>query len=116
MTSNEIKDLKEALKKKNQEVQAASIELSAASVKSAQLRRQLSDLERLLDFKAKEITVTDHAFVRYLERVLDLDIIELKRKLLSDELKSMIETGADKVTKDGITYVIRDKTIVTITD
>lgn len=65
------------------------------------------------------IYVSDHAIVRYLERVLGIDIEQLKDQIISDELLRHVEkfgtTGAFPVNGENPYLVILDKKqIVTI--
>lgn len=72
------------------------------------LEKQLSQAQQELEEtgRSDELIVSDHAVLRYLERVKGLDIKALRQEILTDELKSLhtrlgngkypIETGSDK--------------------
>lgn len=62
----------------------------------------------------KKAPVTDHAFVRYLERVLGHDVEEMKRYMVTPNIKAAIGLGATSVCVDGVTYKIKGRKIVTI--
>ena len=59
--------------------------------------------------------VTDHAVLRYLERVkgLDIDAIRLE---LGHVVDRAIELGAGAAVVDGVKYVLNEKTVVTCTE
>lgn len=56
--------------------------------------------------------VTDHAVLRYLERVKGVDI-DAVRVELGHIVDKAIEAGAGAAIVDGVKYVLNDKTIVT---
>ena len=58
--------------------------------------------------------VTDHAVLRYLERVKGVDIDAVRHEL-GHVVDRAIELGAGAAIIDGIKYVLNDRTIVTCT-
>jgi len=58
--------------------------------------------------------ISDHALLRYVERVLEIDVEKLRNHLLSKEIRCAIEAGAKSVTIDGIKFIVQGKTIVTM--
>ena len=56
--------------------------------------------------------VTDHALLRYLERVKGVDV-DAVRNELGHVVDKAIEAGAGATIIDGVRYVLNDKTIVT---
>lgn len=63
--------------------------------------------------KRTEIRVTDHAVVRYLERVEGMDIDAL-RNVIGHKVAEGIEQGACSVIVDGYRYFISDQSVVSI--
>lgn len=59
--------------------------------------------------------VTDHAVLRYLERVKGVDI-DAVRDELGRVVDRAIELGAGAAVVDGVKYVLNDRTIVTCTE
>ncbi len=57
--------------------------------------------------KHPRIAVTDHAVIRYMERVLGLDI-EPVRAAIADVAGPAVRTGATAIITDGFRYVVRD--------
>lgn len=57
------------------------------------------------------VTMSDHAFVRYLERYLGVDINEVKHQLLS-KFPPHVPDG--NFTAEGVTFVIKQNNVVTI--
>ena len=65
--------------------------------------------------------VTDHAFVRYLERVTEMDVKAEMDKILDQvmdggkTLRENINTlGSGKFTCNGVTYVVVDYAVVSV--
>jgi hypothetical protein len=58
--------------------------------------------------------VTDHAVLRYLERVKGIDI-EAARQELGHVVDRAVELGAGAAIIDGVRYVLSDRTVVTVT-
>lgn len=74
-------------------------------------RRRGRDASRRVKFK-----VTDHAVLRYLERVHGLDVHGVRNEILTEQLMDWIdqfETGRFPI-GGGLHAVVQDKTVVTI--
>ncbi|WP_211098404.1 hypothetical protein, partial [Azospirillum sp. B506] len=65
---------------------------------------------------AKDPVVSSHALLRYVERVMGIDVKALERSLHSQEVKAAIRAGATRITVDGIGLVVKDNVIVTVVD
>ncbi|WP_336802006.1 hypothetical protein [Kaistia sp. MMO-174] len=69
----------------------------------------------------RAISVTDHAVLRFMERVHDLDIDAIRQRIAerverSVELATSLDgEGTVTVVKDGFRYVVKGGTVVTIT-
>ncbi|WP_321448437.1 hypothetical protein [uncultured Cohaesibacter sp.] len=57
--------------------------------------------------------VTDHALVRYMERVLDIDV-EAVRDLIAFETAYAVQAKADALTTEGKRYVIKNGRVITV--
>ena len=62
--------------------------------------------------------VSEHAVLRYLERVKGYNIAEVEHAILTPKVLKMIETlgGTGKFPGDGFTIVMKDYTVTTITE
>ncbi len=74
---------------------------SAKSVKSAPSAKSATP----------EITVTDHAIVRFLERIVGLDIDSL-REIIGNAAASGAEHGAPSVRALGARFMVRDNRVI----
>lgn len=69
------------------------------------------------DLKPEEIVCSQHAFVRYFERVKGIDIQQVEKDIITDDIKNMVETlgGTGEFPhKEGFILVMKDKIITTI--
>lgn len=58
--------------------------------------------------------VSDHALMRYLERIIGIDIDSIRKGILTPEVVSSIKSGAKKIRSNGFVFLIKDGTIATI--
>ncbi|MFV3076505.1 hypothetical protein [Niveispirillum fermenti] len=61
-----------------------------------------------------EPTVSAHALLRYLERVLEIDLKTMESALLTPTVRQAMQAGATRVTINGVDFVIKDNVIVTV--
>lgn len=65
-----------------------------------------------------EIHVTDHALIRYLERVKGLDRAALEAEIVTDELQGLVDqiggSGRIPLKASGFTVVLRDYAILSL--
>ena len=57
--------------------------------------------------------ITDHALVRYLERVHGVDV-EQARQRIAEDTKHAVETGAAALKKDGLRYIFKGGKVITV--
>jgi adenylosuccinate lyase len=74
-----------------------------------------TELERRLR-PVEKPTVTDHALLRYLERVHGVDVAAMKAHILTDNVTAAIHAGASSVIMDGVRFVIKGNALVTVTE
>lgn len=85
----------------------------------AEMQKQLSEkdkeLQSLLKFLHREITVSDHSIVRYCERKLNIDIESIKQAITEKHTQAIRMMGGNgTINDDNIKYVVQNYTIVTI--
>lgn len=61
----------------------------------------------------KKYPVTDHAVLRWLERVAMVDIEEVRRQIYS-ETREALKSGATRVVINGTDYRIKNGTVITL--
>ena len=83
----------------------------------ADLRARLADVRQELARRMKpspEPRISDHAMLRYVERVMGIDVEAIRTEILTDHVKSALRTGATGVTVNGVKMVAKDGCIVTV--
>jgi len=95
-------------------------EIHEKQQEATSLKSRISTLQKEID-KIKynntdEVIISDHAMLRYIERVLGIDIEELKRKIVpSDKLSAKsIMNGSYSFETHKI--VVKNNTVVTVTE
>ena len=116
--SQEIKGLESQLKILSGRAKAKKEEFISAQKEYNQMvnsEKQLKDKIEALQ-KPKELRVTEHAILRYLERVNKIDLKEIEKAILTPELIKMTEVlGKNgKFPINDFNIVIRDGSVVTV--
>lgn len=103
----ELSDKLDNLRRKRVEVQT---EINATQV---EYDRTKATLERYMN--SKDPLVTDHAVLRYLERVHGLDMSKVREEILSPQLEAAIRfTQTGRFKSDGLVYAFKDYALQTI--
>lgn len=102
----------EELKQINDEQVAINIRRGMLADRRKEVEAQLRT-ERLENV-FERVKISDHALVRYLERVHGIDMDVLRRRLLTDQRARMILRGAKKIKADGFDMIVENNTVVTI--
>lgn len=79
-------------------------------------QEQITQVEkRIQNLKSKELTVTEHAILRYIERVEAIPPGEVASRILTDKLKELVATlGDGKFPLDGFWVRVKDNVVVTV--
>jgi len=125
MTRTELASLRDATDAKlaNVTTEIAAIKsemaarLSGFTAEEQRLRTTLGqvtgEIARREAMDAVVPTITDHALLRYMERVHGIDVAALKADLLSDALVSAIKAGATAMQTPEGTFVINGASVTT---
>jgi len=115
----ELKKLNTLQVKLQSEIEAIKIEREILNNKLQSAERNLGKIREEIK-KLKEgskIIVSEHAMLRYIERVLGIDLKEIERRILTDEVKEqykIVGNGRFPI-NDEFRVLIRDNVVVTIT-
>lgn len=108
-----LKSLKTRLKKEQGKLDALISEIEDTQALARQASVRVKNLEneiKILTANKKDLIVSEHAILRYLERTYSLDIEDIKK-----QLSEGLPTGVNgKFPKDGKTYIIKNNTIITV--
>lgn len=58
--------------------------------------------------------ISDHALLRYMERVMGFDVEVVRKKMLKPEVISAVDAGAASVKIDGLEMKIKERVITTV--
>lgn len=121
-TSERAQKIKE-LSQKNEELNQT---ISTLSKKKKAIEREIGSLERkkfqnserksLLEAQQKDPVVLDHAIVRYLERIKNIDVEGLAQEILPDEYIEKVKTigeGYIPIEKSHV-LVIKGNKVITV--
>lgn len=108
---NHISSLEIKLDEEAKKEVAANKSARSIRFKIKELNTQLS---LLID--KKEIRLSEHAVLRYFERVEKRDLLEIEKEIITDELKNTVKLlgGTAEIKRKGYTIIIKDYIIVTI--
>jgi len=112
-----IKALKNRFRKLESECAILKIELNNVHRSYDLKRRQLKELKVKIDnYQEQDISVSDHAIVRYLERIKGLDIEEYKQEILSKEVLSLIEKlgNSGSYPNQDFQIVLKNGVVITV--
>jgi predicted nuclease with TOPRIM domain len=107
---NNIKDEIRSLEQVNKQTSAR---IKLLSTQAKDIKHNINNLSN------KEIIITEHAILRYIERILKVDINDVKSNILTDEVKKQIEflNGTrGKIHNNGSILVIENNKIITVED
>lgn len=89
------------------------LELAEALAEKARLKANLTELEKAS--RPFEVSVSDHAVLRYMERVMQLDVESVRNSMLSERNIKMIEFAKDcRIKQGGVELVVKDGVVLTV--
>jgi hypothetical protein len=116
--TRKIKQLQTQLLKAGSDADVLRVELGVKTKEYQQKLDTIKVLKSEIDRASKttRLKVSDHAIIRYFERVKGYNISEIEQEILNDKIKVMIETLGGNGTYPNDTYsiVMRDYTVTTI--
>jgi hypothetical protein len=85
--------------------------LKACNAEVSELNQRISDLS----MNGRQPVVSEHAILRYLERVKGVDIAAIQAEILSADVIEQIKViGSGKFPQDGYHVVVRKGTVITV--
>ena len=115
--ANSLKSLQTKLAEARNHLTAIENEQQKLSVEWKKQKKKLDGIQRDIDklTNAKPV-VTEHALLRFAERLLDVDFESIEQLILNDDnLAAIRRLGSGKIpTLAGYTLVVQNNTIVTV--
>ena len=116
--SNKLKQLETLLNKTQNDFDVLNTKIANDQRVLASKKKAIENIKSQIQAISanKEITISEHALLRYLERVSKIDTDSVKKTIITPELIKMVETlgGNGKYPVGDITLVIRDYVVTTI--
>ena len=107
------KEMELRLKVLQKEISNAQEDVKLAQKRFNSLQTEASKLTLSLMTPNKNIGISDHAILRYIERKFKLNIDDIRNEILTPERYSAIKAGATKIKTEYVDFIIKDNTIVT---
>ena len=113
-----LKGLESQLHKAESEVALCKVELLSKQKEYDTLRKNLNIIKEKISKLTSntEIIISEHALLRYVERVLNIDIEEISNSILTDQFKTLVYTlGDGKIPlNNDFTAIVKDNVLNTI--
>jgi hypothetical protein len=77
-------------------------------------KRDLKKVNEKIEALTAPAKVSDHAVLRYMERVLNIDVENIRQLILAESKNSVEYVQNGRVQKEDCTLIVADRTIVTI--
>ena len=114
-----IKRLKSQLKEMEGDADALKIEVANKQREYSFKMNAIKDIKSKIDDlekKDNKIKVSEHAILRYLERVKGVDISEIEKEILSDDVVELVDKlgGSGGYPNKNFKVLMKDYTVTTV--
>ena len=111
----ELKRLQSQYHNLQLECNAFKEQSSYISKQITQKNVEINKIEKAIEkLQVKDTIISEHAIIRYLERVYKLDIEKLKEEILPTPMRSLGELQANMLTLETHKVKIKDNVVVTV--
>lgn len=110
-------DIKRKLKEVNEDIYDLKTQKACINEQlSAKIERKHELEKKLKDIDEAAIEVTDHAIIRYLERVLNFNVDNIRNSILNDKMLHQIERieSGKFPHEEGYKVLVKNKKVITI--
>lgn len=116
MLELKLKGLKTRKSKMEIEIYNLRYEKSKIESELSEKYKKIQEIDtEILKLSDRSIIITEHAILRYIERVLKINIEELKDAILDKESENLIKfMKPKKLKRDGYSLIVSGNTITTI--
>lgn len=118
--TRKIKGLQTQLKTLEGDASALKVEISNKQKEYSQKVNSINsikqEIEKLEKIEKNEFRVSEHAIIRYFERVKGIDMEEIQKEILNEKIKEMTKTIGCNGTfpNNGFSVIIKDSTVTTV--
>ena len=112
--SSELKHLQTQLSTEQSKLVDHGSKLAKCRQDHNKIKRKIHSLESKIDKLTNNVVVSEHAILRYMERVMNFDVTDIKTKILMSE-KAMDSLGTGKFPcEGGGRAIVVDNTVVSV--
>jgi len=115
---NALKQLQVHIADVKAKINNLKLEISGKNKELSLHEKELKTLtEKLNSFEKKDTIISEHAYLRYFERVLGYDLEKIGKEILSEDILKMMETlgsSGKYPNQKGYRLVIKNNVVVTI--
>ena len=110
-----LKELQTAERKITEQLEINTAELKKINIARNNLINTLKQIQEQIKLHNSTLIVTEHAIVRYFERILDYNMETIKNEILPSKIQELLEGthSFEYKTKDHIA-VVKENKVVTI--
>jgi len=111
----DLKQLHTLKQKRKEEISLINTQLSQLQKDKKSRQQCLKEIDDRIEESLKEVVITEHAIVRYFERVLGYNLEEIKDRILPPEEKQVIkQLNNCTYPRDGFSLIIKNNKVITI--
>lgn len=113
--SHNLKHLQVRKCKIEEELQYIQVERERYSTRIHELKNELNIIvTKINSLNKKEPTISEHELLRYVERVMGIDLEDVKKHMLTPQNLKLIEFADNCTIKcNGVDFIVKDRCIVT---
>lgn len=117
--TSELKGLRTRRNKIEDELRLLNAEIGRlSSERDAKMKivKQITDTIQSIEKSAKGIIVSEHAIMRYIERVLGFDVEKIKAGIVADVSSkwATLGDGTYPISTSGASVVVKNNTVITV--
>jgi len=117
MNSHDFKALSTRKSKLEAKKSSMIIELNRQKKSISDIDASIDEINERIKCVNIEPSVSEHAVLRYLERIKQIDINKVEPIILDEKTKQTIETiGSGRIPREDCTLIIKDKRVITLYD
>lgn len=111
-----LKGLQSYLGKKQREREVILFKLNGVNQELRQCNQDINRTEKMIRLiQQKDLVVSEHAILRYIERIEQLHPSQVVERIVTPRLKEMVETlGNGTYPIEDFVVVVRDNVVVTV--
>lgn len=71
--------------------------------------------QKIKNLAIKEPIISEHAMLRYIERVMNINLKDIENRILTEENRKMIKfAGSCKIKSNGVELIVKDSCVISV--